>query len=395
MHDASPPPARHRIGYALFGPARKLQNLNLWRQTWLRGLPFVYVPDEPVGEFGANYRPIHVSGTNRVEGIWKTVADANMLWAVHIANASFPDKEWVFVVDGDAFVFPSTLERYARTYDPRRPLVIAVSNEQEAARPQGAAPLTAAERKERRRSWARPSWWAEQSKTSCRTAPHCPQPRRADGVYPWSPGCCICPVRRAGPRDCCFSATSACPAKLTGRPRPPFVLDWENGTARYSAPRYSVFGGTGVLIAKSLLDRVPSRAFAKCAQQLVCGSADWRLATCLHNLADVQLVRAEDNKRFLASANLSYLATRRAQDVARSRSELYVWGTAENAIFERLAAGGRCPWALHKLVAPDAAARINRTARHCLDVDRGQRARSQRRCHVEESNGGTIEVCDV
>lgn len=369
------------MGYALFGPS-SLVDLSAWLQTWLRGLPFVYVPDEPVGKYRKNYRPIHVGESGR-DGLWNRVVDSNMLWAVHIANATFPDVAWIFVVDSDTFVFPKTVEDYARIYDPSRPVILA---------------------------WSSPGWtrgfWASKTSTyiDCANAPTCPNSGKKDGSHPWSHDCCMCPVRRADERDYCFNATSPCPTNHKGRPRIPYVLDWQNGKAHYAAPPYGLFGGTGILIAKSLLNQISSEDWVKCTEKMVCGPGDARLATCIHNLASAQTVHMDHNIHFMKNANISWSAAYRNEQYTtfsmprgslRPRNQ----ESARSGILQLLqkGKGAICPWALHKLHPRDAEL-VSNHSKHCISINFSQplnRTAARKRCRTVRSNGAEVLVCNT
>tara|TARA_B100000795_G_C22358471_1_gene271481 strand:- start:49 stop:402 length:354 start_codon:yes stop_codon:yes gene_type:complete len=88
------------IVYALYGKANS-QELALWQRTWLQGKQFVFVPDAPVGPFAHLYRPVHRGHGKMPKGrgsrqgapssLFRFKADANMVWAAHAANASYPE----------------------------------------------------------------------------------------------------------------------------------------------------------------------------------------------------------------------------------------------------------------------------------------------------------------
>ena len=98
---ASPPHTQsvHRptIVYALYG---KANSKKLWK-TWLQGKKFVFVPDAPVGPFAHLHRPVHSGHGKMPKGrgsrqgapsaLFRFKTDANMVWAAHAANASYPE----------------------------------------------------------------------------------------------------------------------------------------------------------------------------------------------------------------------------------------------------------------------------------------------------------------
>ena len=113
---------RPRIVFAIYGPANVSQ-IAAWNRTWLSSAhshAFVYIPDAPAGPFARNYRPLH-AGQNGYNYSAHTPVDANMVWAVALANSTYPRADWVFVIDSDAFVFPRTVAWSVRRFNPRAP----------------------------------------------------------------------------------------------------------------------------------------------------------------------------------------------------------------------------------------------------------------------------------
>ena len=101
--EASPPhtmSVQPVIVYALYGKANS-RELALWQRTWLQGKQFVFVPDAPVGPFAHLYRPVHSGHGKMPKGrgsrqgapsaLFRFKTDANMVWAAHAANASYPE----------------------------------------------------------------------------------------------------------------------------------------------------------------------------------------------------------------------------------------------------------------------------------------------------------------
>ena len=107
------------VVFALYGPA-DTRHVSAWNRTWLRDHRFVYVPDAPTGPFARYYQPRH-RGVNGVDYSAHTPVDANMVWAVALANRTYPRAEWVCVIDADAFVFPRAVAASVRGLDPRVP----------------------------------------------------------------------------------------------------------------------------------------------------------------------------------------------------------------------------------------------------------------------------------
>jgi hypothetical protein len=254
---AAPASAHHHVGkiaYAIYGKAHS-ERLRAWNNTWLQGKPHVFVPDAPEGPWAALYKPMHSTHDEGTKALFRFRSDANLLWAVLEANASYPDANWIFAVDDDTMPFEHTLRSVARRFDAAQPVAIGWAATPEA------------------RLISRPS--------PCAAATSLCKVHRD---YKGEPGCCTCPVVRA--------ANGA------------YELDLANGRAHYRMPTAPpFFGGTGILLSRGLLDAIPARAWALCAQRLVCGPSDLRLSTCISSLApSVCWVPVHENKAFMLGA---------------------------------------------------------------------------------------------
>ena len=160
---------------------------------------------------------------------------------------------------------------------------------------------------------------------------------------------------------------------VTARTDGTFVLD-ANGTAFYRpvAKVHRPYGGTGILLSKGLLDAISSDSWELCARRLVCGSADFRLETCIVNLLDsVEFVSVDSNHKFLRAA---FAADPTARDFPKGPLDVYFnafWSLlhkdpiAKAAIMSLLQSNTSCPWSMHKL-HPTRAELVYSVARHCL-----------------------------
>jgi hypothetical protein len=311
------------VVYALYGPVHN-PYLELWNRTWLQGKSFVYIPDAPLGPFAHFYHPVH-HGRSGGSFLGKTRVDANMLWAAQAANHTFPNARWVMVVDSDAFVFTRTVESIARKRDWRLPTTLGVFAGGGVSRQRG---------------------------ESCLAAPRC-QRHNGDGNYAPIGNCCMCAVSNGADGS--------------------FVLD-PNGTSFYRpvAKAHSPYGGTGILLSKSLLDAIPSDAWELCARRLVCGSADFRLGTCIVNLLDgVEFVSVDANHKFLRAA---FAADQAARSFPKGSMDVYFnafWSVlhkdpiARAAIMSFFRSNTSCPWSMHKLHARYVSD-VFSVAQHCV-----------------------------
>mmetsp|Transcript_62290 Transcript_62290/g.103571 ORF Transcript_62290/g.103571 Transcript_62290/m.103571 type:complete len:354 (+) Transcript_62290:69-1130(+) len=302
-----------KIVFALFGNA-SLTHLSVWRRTWLRGdVPFVFIPDAPTGPYRAFYKPLQ-RGHFRHHHMARTRADANMVWAVQVANLTFPNAHWVFVIDSDAFVFPASVVNATRHYDPTRSHLFALGLIRSPLRNHDTWSYCTLER---------------QHKVN---------------------GSCYCPVCMQKP--------------VSGmQDKPSYFLDRGRGMAHYSPPYSFAFGGTGILLSRGLLDRLPAQAWADCASRLVCGSGDLRLSICVKELQpSVHIKVISANSRFLEAANLSYNEVRANAlhsnlDTNHHVRERYLQLFSERRL---------CPVSIHKL-PPHRAELIYAASRHCTD----------------------------
>ena len=339
-----------RIVFAIYGPA-DVQQIAAWNRTWLRGRPFVYVPDAPSGPFARNYRPRH-AGKNGYDYSAHTPVDANMVWAVALANSTYPRTDWVFVVDSDSFVFPRAVERSVRRLNARLPRWYAPQRLRR-PKPKVVDPLAKLNVDNRY-----PCFNCTPD-TSFGTARRPPRPR----------DCCICPVslRRVDSDD--------------GAEPKRYAIDARGGTALYRAAQHSLpYGGTGVLLSRGLLDAIPSAAWTECARRLQCGTSDFRLAVCVwHFLPHLKVTHTHANQHFLDYQSRAYLRAITAafgknlpnHDFS-PKSPMMVGKMAGSSapvretVLRMLRAGAPCPWSLHKLPPEHASAVHNASVRRCV-----------------------------
>ena len=327
--DAHTPTASDRsahIVYALYGPSHG-RHLEVWNRTWLSGKKFVYVPDAPKGPFAANFRGVHARekrGASNPASRYRFISDANMLWAAHIANMTFPTARWIMVVDADTFCFDRTLRARTRSLEWRRPIAIGMMGG--FGKAYGGV--------------------VRRSDASCESV--CTK-ENGDGNYelrlqsPAMRGCCMCPVLPAADS---------------------FALS-PNGTAYYRPPHFDPYGGTGILLSRGLLDAIPSADWALCTRRLVCGSADFRLNTCISNLHNgTRYLHAHENFDFMSAALRDAISP-----VENIRYNVF-WSTIHKDPVRRPMVldhfrNGSCPWSMHKLQL-NLAPQVYDLARHCM-----------------------------
>ena len=172
--------------------------------------------------------------------------------------------------------------------------------------------------------------------------------------------CCMCPVVRVP------SGGSG-----AGRGGARFALNSTHGKTYYRPPWEFGYGGSGVLLSRGLLDSISEREWQLCARRLVCGSSDFRLATCVHNLAPRPVVhhRINETEAFMRAA------LDRPDETALGMNVHFnlFWSTIQKdpmrgpRILEHFARARhpRCPWSMHKL-APRCVPYVYNASRHCL-----------------------------
>ena len=90
----------------------------------------------------------------------------------------------------------------------------------------------------------------------------------------------------------------------SGAGGPSYALNLTHGRTHYRPSGSYGYGGNGVLLSRGLLDAIPEHAWQLCARRLVCGSSDFRLASCVHNLAPRPVAHHEirENQAFFRAA---------------------------------------------------------------------------------------------
>ena len=219
--------ASPQIVYALYGRHNSTE-LQLWQRTWLQGKRHVFIPDEPRGAFAHLYQATQRRGASmggEPRALFRFRTDANMLWAVHAANASYPQADWVFAVDSDSFVFESTIRARVRSLDPSVPAVIAHYGDLRSFKKAPGSRFSTAETGGRAT--------VPGAAPCTESAPVC-RHHNGDGNFAPNPsGCCMCPIVRQPGRGAVFNRTHG---KATLRPPPAYG-----------------YGGLGVLLSRGLL----------------------------------------------------------------------------------------------------------------------------------------------
>jgi hypothetical protein len=245
-----------------------------------------------------------------------------MLWSTHAANATFHDARWIFVGDADTLPFERSIIEVTSRYDWREPIII-----------------------------GRPNRWDGDSDQLLATGgepctPETPLCETLDDIRAVADraACCFCPVvKRAGEWEVDPSRPRGAGSTLG------------SGALSFRAPRAALYGGTGIVLSRGLLDTIPSSEWAQCAWQLQCGSGDHRLFTCIANLLPaVCLVRMTHNERFMRAA-LDRPDEPALEDNVYQNT---LWSTMQAdplrgpriiRHFSNASAQPRCPWSMHKL----------------------------------------------
>ena len=322
----TPATDKQTIAYAMSGPAHS-PYLALWNRTWLQGKPHVFVPDRPQGPWAALHRPARSYL-------------ANMLWSAHDANASFPEARWVLVTDIDTLPFERSVREVAAGYDWREPIAIGT-----------------------------PHKWrgSHRDQRLLKHAGRCTAETRLCEALDVrqvidNTRCCFCPVvQRGGEWEINQTKQRSAGSNVVGA-----------GTVSFRAPALSavLYGGTGILLSRGLLNAIPASEWVQCTRQLVCGAADHRLLTCITNLLPaVCVVRMTENTAFMTAALSSpdedaLPPNVRINSLWSAMQKDPLRGPRILRHFSNATAEPRCPWSMHKLhrgCVPD----VYRASRHC------------------------------
>lgn len=365
-----------KIVYALYGPARSSE-MKLWNATWLRGKEFVYIPDKPVGPWASFYKPVSTGPghgeTSKALFRWRT--DANMIWAVHAANKSHPDARWIFVCDGDTFVFEETVRQRASSYDWRHPVAIGMPVPH-------AAPRDVPQHVYRHIPFGETNEvWHVREEQPCARHDRCPMVahngegnafvrllRKNETRTEAGPACCVCPVV-PGPFG---SGGWELPPPEVVRSGDEYRLERTKGTAYYRGVDGFYYGGAGILLSRGLLDAISAEDLELCARRLVCGSSDWRLQVCLTNLAPtIRLVDATENFFFIRGVR-SQMKKKLSFKPTTFETGLHLDADYALRTLEALSGESRkkkewpqCPWSMHKL-RMECVLAVYRASQNCL-----------------------------
>lgn len=305
------------IVYALFGPSNS-GRLAFAQRTWLRNKSYVFVPDKPSDQWSRLYHPLPTSWTNA-----RFRTDANMLWAIFEANRTFASKfDWIFVGDDDTIPFETTVTEYSRAYDASKPVALGVT----------VVNVT-------RRHRILP-------KLQC--LPSTPTCAMSDDITAGK-HCCTCPVIHKNDE---------------------WIYD-ASGRGFYHPTNVQMYGGTGIMLSRGILDNISQQEWKMCAQRLVCGPGDYRVMTCLQNLlTDLKVVHINRNAKFTRRAIQGSKTARCKQNSLLGN--IYVntfWSTMYKdpvngpLIFKHLKR--ECPWSIHKL-SRECENDVMRQAAHCF-----------------------------
>ena len=268
------------------------------------------------------------------KAIFRTVVDANMLWGAYEANLTYPDSKWIFIIDSDALVFERSISSRIEGQDWRKPVAMGVY-----------ADLTDYPK------LRPPENFVRDDSFDCATAPVCKATLAED-------------FQKAD--DCC-----ACPTRKSDEGRWELASPDKGGKAVYRAPTGFIYGGTGFLLSRGLMDAIPASKWKECAERLVCGSGDWRLQACITSLTkEVHFVdTSEESRQFMDTKMLAGLRFKNIGLMGFNFGSRSLGPTsASMALIMRLRnPKAPCPWHLHKINMP-CAELILATGSHCFSA---------------------------
>ena len=275
---------------------------------WLATVPHVIFTESPFLQNGSHLC-FHTlpegqddPSTRGFEWLGHTNGDGRQALAVHAANASFWGAfRWMVLCDDDSMLFMERLRMMLRGIDTTLPLYLGSPFG-------GASCLSASERRLQPLSCC--SDWRQPCRVGWIPPSGCTQHGLALNAS--SSGLCL-PDRRIIPPDGLVESSCRecfCPVRRTSEGR--FRLDLVHGLASLLPALRFGYGGKGVLLSAGLLASMPSHHWLRCARRLQCGPSDFRVATCVQNLAGIGLGDLN------AAPGRLLFTTKRAQDPALS-----------------------------------------------------------------------------
>ena len=292
--------------------AKRHQRLALAELTWLQAVPHVFYSDvdSPAAPFVAGVLPTRPTARTA----YHRQSDYKLPLAVLAANRSYGGRfKWLALVDDDTVLNLPVLTGLLRRADHNAPLFLA---------PSSAATPKSDQRSGCARNTSRPhgrSLWnslcaatdrrCERTIAASKVRPECATGVDGNVVAELQRGKGLERIRSHERCDDCFCPTRWAKSEAIGH----FVLDSVLGEvsallqptlthhcsthpvdrapcvsqATLTPATYYPYGGTGMLLSAGLLRVIPEQSWADCADRLVCGSSDFRVATCVRHLAGV------------------------------------------------------------------------------------------------------------
>lgn len=277
---------------------------------WLSDTYHIIYTDTPLGATGHSWvkktlklnvkvQQGGLQGLRFHDWVGQNAGDMRAVNALADANASYAGTfRWLVLVDDDTMLFMKKLQKVLFRVDHRSPFLLGSVIEQYGDKlNEGVAGWPAANCTPRSHRWnatlqkrlpchflcdvSEPcpiSWTPPSSCTlkenglDANSSALCSFDRMGDGRPIEYTACreCFCPVR----------------AEQVGSKRH-YRLDFEHGQASLTPALAFPYGGLGIVVSQGLVDAMPAAAWYNCAAKLKCGPSDFRVATCVQNVAGI------------------------------------------------------------------------------------------------------------
>lgn len=263
---------------------------------WLRDTPHIVYTDQPLSQkhreqlSGVDVRvqrhmDVHV-GKRGVGWQAHRTSDArqNLVVADSNTTAASRASRWTIFIDDDTMVILPRLRAMLSRADHRVPLLLGSaidvygidlnsSGHGEPVAPNRTRLLPGAScamRREHEPCYLR---WMPKSR--------CTEP--GNSLVAPSSTICLPGIADGRPTDGCRECF--CPVRPAGNGL--YQLDFASGRASLTPALTFPYGGYGVIMSRGLLDLMRADAWYECARKLVCGPSDFRIATCVQNIAGI------------------------------------------------------------------------------------------------------------
>ena len=256
--------------------AESLARLRLAERSWLRHAPHIFFSDKNSSRSPRTTaipsEGCHVGRQGR-DWLAHTPADHKAMHSILLANRSAAGSfRFMVLIDDDTILVLPRLRRLLQRVDHTQPLYMGT-------RTGGRADCPAT-------NDCCPSW----QHACTKPLPVCAgtEPGTRLGA---AGNASVCPLTNAGEVvEAC--AHCACPVSAHGHDahgKTVYRLDRVRGHASIAPMVTYAYGGTGIILSAGLLNRISAGEWESCACKALCGSADFRVGSCVRTLSGAGL----------------------------------------------------------------------------------------------------------